>query len=303
MAIGRPTIGALLQAAVGRLGESGSPTPRLDAEVLLAHVLRMDRAGLIAHTNTGVGASQAADFEAAVTRRAGGEPVAYIRGLKEFYGIVFAVDDRVLIPRPETELLVDLALARLGEALTAAPRPAGTPPLRVADVGTGSGAIVVSLAVECRRRGYATEVRFVAGDDAADALGLARENAVGHGVADVIEFAESDLLDELPAGMFDLVLANLPYVPSAVVPQLPIAASFEPRHALDGGPDGLLVIRRLLEQLPRRLAAGGVALVEIGSDQADGMREAIEQRLPGWSVLIHDDLSGQSRVAELRSRA
>ena len=287
---------------MSRLDESGSSTPRLDAEVLLAHALRMDRASLIAHAGTSVGPTQAAEFEAALARRTAGEPVAYIRGLKEFYGIVFAVDERVLIPRPETELLVDLALARLGEALTSAPRAAGTPPLRVADVGTGSGAIVVSLAVECRRRGYAAEVRFVAGEDAADALDLARENAVGHGVADVIEFAESDLLDELPAGMFDLVLANLPYVPSAVVPQLPIAASFEPSPALDGGPDGLTVIRRLLDQLPRRLAAGGVTLLEIGSDQSNGLRAAVEQRLPGWSVLIHDDLSGQPRVAELRSR-
>lgn len=296
----RQTVGALVHAAAERLRTSGSETPRLDAEVLLGHVLRMDRASLLAHAESPVGPAQAAELEAALERRAKGEPVAYIRGVKEFYGIVFAVDPRVLIPRPETEALVEIGLARIVGALTAGPRPAGTPPLAVADVGTGSGAIAISLAFECRRRGYSPEVRILASDASSEALALARENAVGHGVADVVSLAQADLLDELPAGMFDLVLANLPYVPSAAVAQLAVAASFEPRIALDGGPDGLDVIRRLLDQLPRRLADGGTGLLEIGADQVDAIRQEVAERLAGWSVAVHADLGGQPRVAELR---
>jgi release factor glutamine methyltransferase len=294
-------VGQLLLAATERLRRSGSETPRLDAEVLLSHLIGVDRASLIAHVDADVGSASAAAFEAAVSRRVQGEPVAYIRGFKEFYGIVIAVDRRVLIPRPETELLVDLALARIGSRLTSAPRPPGTAELAVADVGTGSGAVAVSLAVECRRRGYAGDVRLLASDTSTDAIQLARENAVGHGVADMIDFAESDLLDELPAGMFDVVCANLPYIPSAVVPQLPVAASFEPRSALDGGPDGLDVVRRLMDQLPRRLGGSGVALVEIGSDQSGAVVAEAGRRLPGWSCDVHADLGGSPRVVELRA--
>src|SRR3972149_4172735 len=165
----------------------------------------------------------------------------------------------------------------------APPRPAGTRPFRVLAVGTGSGAVVVALARTLGRAGYGEAVRFTASDRSQDALALAVENAVSHGVADLIDFRVADLLD--PAievdGPFDLVVANLPYIPSAVLPELPVAASFEPREALDGGPDGLDLVRRLLVDLPRVLVAGGGALLEIGADQGETAGAAAGGRLPG----------------------
>jgi release factor glutamine methyltransferase len=137
------TLGPILEAGIARLRASGSESPRLDAEVLAAHVLGIDRTGVLAHPEMPVGPEEAERFEECVGRREAGEPVAYIRGMKEFYGLAFSVDRRVLIPRPETELLVDLALADVVRRLTGAPRPAGTAPLRVVDVGTGSGAVAI----------------------------------------------------------------------------------------------------------------------------------------------------------------
>jgi release factor glutamine methyltransferase len=307
----RPGIVATtLAAGVERLRRAGSESARLDAELLLGHILRRDRTALIAHPEAPVPEAAAATYEAALVRREAGEPVAYIRGFKEFHGLAFSVDPRALIPRPETELLVDLATAEAMEILTSTPRPAGTPPLRVADVGTGSGAVAVSLAVALRRRRVGDEVDILATDRSAEALQLARENAVGHGVADRIRFVVADLLpaDGEP---LEIVAANLPYVPSAAIPALPIAASFEPRVALDGGLDGLDLVRRLLELLPRVLAGGpgtvvergGVALLEIGSDQADAVATAVAERLPGWPCRVIPDLSGRPRVVRIERPA
>jgi release factor glutamine methyltransferase len=227
--------------------------------------------------------------------------VSYIRGLKEFYGLALSVDERALIPRPETETLVELALDIIAAQLTAAPRSTDARPLLTWDVGTGSGAICVALAVECRRRGYGRDVSFRATDISADALALATENAVAHGVADAIAFATADLADlgDSGADPADLLVANLPYIPSAAVPELPVAASFEPRVALDGGPDGLALVRRLLPQLPLALIAGGVALLEIGADQADAISAAVTMALPAWSATVHEDLAGRPRVVGL----
>jgi len=292
------TVSELLHDAARRLDENGSDTPRLDAEVLLGHVLGVERATLLASPEALVGEGAEETFGSLVDRRLKGEPVSYIRGIKEFYGLAFSVDRRALIPRPETELLVDLALERIGTALTAAPRPPGTPPLEVLDVGTGGGAIAVTLAAEGRRRGWAKDVHIVATDVSTDALGLAVENAVGHGVADAIEFRAADLAEG--GTQADLVVANLPYIPSAVVPTLPVAASFEPVAALDGGSDGLDVTRRLVARLPDLLRDGGVALLEIGSDQADALRSFVADRLQGWEVHIHDDLANRPRAAEIK---
>jgi release factor glutamine methyltransferase len=292
------TVETLLRDAVERLRAAGSETPRLDAEVLLANILGIDRTGVIAHSEAPVGDGAAARFAEAVVRREAGEPVAYVREVKEFMGLAFASDPRALIPRPETERLVELAEQEIGGRLLANPRPAGAPPIRIVDVGTGAGTIAVALAVRLRARGMLDEVTILATDDAPEALDLARENAVGHAVADRIAFREADLIpgDERA---FDLVLANLPYIRTDAIDDLPVAASFEPRHALDGGPDGLDVIRRLLEILPEVLAQRGLALLEIGADQEAGII-AVVAGIPGrWSCVVERDLAGLPRVARV----
>jgi release factor glutamine methyltransferase len=299
------TVRDALEEAIGRLRDSGSESARLDAELLLAHVVSVDRSTILAYPESPLGEEHVAEYRSLVERRASGEPVAYIRGLKEFYGLSFAVDKRALIPRPETERLVEIALARIVDRLTRAARPSGTPPLRILDVGTGSGAVAVALATVLRRRGFAAEIRLEATDSSEEALSLATENAVAHGVADLIVFRGGDLLEGLPVGAapFDVLVANLPYVPSDRVPELPIAARFEPRDALDGGIDGLAVVRRLLPQLPAAVTKDGVALLEIGANQARTFREAVDAELPGWSLEIYGDLSGRPRVAELSRSA
>jgi release factor glutamine methyltransferase len=295
------TVWSLLQGGTNRLRAAASETPRLDAELLLGNALGIDRTGVLAHPDAPVGDGLAAVYEAALARRESGEPVAYIRGVKEFYGLVFTVDPRALIPRPETERLVELAIDRVREALVGTPRGADAPPLRIWDVGTGSGAIAVALTIMLRRRGYGGHFHVVASDVSRDALAVAIENAVGHGVADVIDFATGDLLSVNPPAEVpvDLLLANLPYIPSGTLPDLPVAASFEPSLALDGGADGLDLVRRLLPALPESLAPSGSAFLEIGADQAELITDAAAEALPGWVVLIHPDLSGQPRVAEI----
>ena len=254
---------------------------------------------MLAAPEAAVGENQRAAFDDLVEQRSSGRPVSYLRGLKEFYGIILSVDERALVPRPETEQLVDLALERLTQYLTRDARPAGTPPLQVWDVGTGCGPIAVALAVESRRRGYAPDVRVLATDVSSDALALAIENAVAHGVADVVDLRVADLADLADVPMADLLLANLPYIPTDVVPTLPVAASFEPALALDGGSDGLAVIGRLIDELPRVLSADGAALLEIGADQEPALRDLVAHRLPEWRCTVHLDLAGRPRVAEL----
>jgi release factor glutamine methyltransferase len=295
------TVGELLTSGTARLRRAGSESARLDAELLLGWAVGADRTALIAHSEAPVGADAAAAYERAVVRREAGEPVAYIRGIKEFYGLAFAVDRRALIPRPETELLVGEAEREVAWRLTSAPRPAGTPKVRVVDVGTGSGASA-SARAPLRRRRMLPEVSILAVDCSADALGLARENAVAHALAEEVVFGEADLL---PAAEppFDVIVANLPYIPSAEIDRLPVAASFEPRTALDGGPDGLAVIRRLLAALRSALAPAGTALLEIGFDQGPAVEEAVAG-LPGeWTCRIQADLSGRPRLAHLERSA
>lgn len=292
------TVEELLRSAVERLRSAGSESPRLDAELLLGHAIGADRTTIAAYPEALVGDGQAERFEADLARRERGEPVAYIRGFKEFYGRAFATDARALIPRPETEATVELALEEVIRRLAAAPRPKGTPPLRIVDVGTGAGTIAVGLAVALRRRNAAEEVEILATDISADALALALENAVGQSVADRVVFAEADLFPS-GVGPFDLVLANLPYIPSADVPELPVAASFEPVVALDGGPDGMTIIGRLLERLPDVLAADGLALLEIGSDQEQTVAALAARILPGWPVATELDLASAPRVVRI----
>ncbi len=296
-------VGVLLREGIEQLTASGSGSPRLDAELLLGHAIGVDRTAILAHPDAPVGADAETAYRTNLARRAAGEPVAYIRGLKEFYGLAFTVDPRALIPRPETERLVELAEAEVMHRLAAAARPVGSPPVRVVDVGTGSGAIAIALLVTIRRKGAAAEVTTVATDSSPVALDLARENAVGHAVADNLAFLEADLLPPVIVDPYDIVIANLPYVRSDALPGLPIAASFEPPVALDGGPDGLAEIGRLLERLPEALAPDGVALLEIGADQGEAIVGRVNALLPGWRVSVLPDLAGLPRVARVERPA
>ena len=294
------SVGGLLTEATRQLADVGASSPRLDAEVLLAHVLGIGRTGVLAHPDAPVGDGSASSYQALITRRVAGEPVAYLRGIQEFHGLALAVDGRVLIPRPETEQLVDLGFERIREILTGAPRPAEATEVLVWDVATGSGAVVVALAILLRRRGYLDDVRLLASDISSEALAVAVENAVAHGVADRLELLQGDLLD-VPGRMpVDLLLANLPYVPTDVVATLSPEVRAEPRLALDGGPDGMDVYRRLLAGLPDVLLPGGRALLEMGADQSGLMLAAVAAALPpSWTVVIHHDLAGQPRIAEV----
>ena len=262
----------------------------------MGHAVGVGRTVVLAHPEAPVGADAVRRYRADLERRAAGEPVAYLRGLKEFYGLAFEVDPRALIPRPETERLVELAEAEVMRRLGAA--GGAETPLRIADVGTGSGAIAVALAVGLRRLRALEAVEFLVTDISADALDLAKENAVGHAVADRMTFVEADLV---PAGLgpFDLVLANLPYVRHDAMAVLPRATTFEPAVALDGGADGLEVIGRLLALLPGLLAPDGLALLEIGADQGEAIVELVAVRLEGWRCSVELDLAGLPRVANV----
>ncbi len=291
------TIAPLLSEAIERLRAAGMETPRLDAELLLGHAVGVERTTITAHPDAPVGPGAESTFRAALERRLAGEPVAYIRGIKEFHGLAFTVDARALIPRPETERLVDLAVEEAMQRLALGGRSVGEE-LRVLDVGTGSGAIAIALAAELRRRRVpAEEVAILAVDVSRDALDLARENAVGHGVGDRVRFAAADLVPPDEDRAWEIVVANLPYVRADAMAALPVATSFEPTIALDGGIDGLEVIGRLLDLLPRALADDGVAYLEIGADQGDAIVGLVGARLAGWTCRIEADLAGLPRVA------
>ena len=271
--------------------------------MLLAFATGTDRSTVLAHPTVPIGPEVADRFEQYVARRLSGEPVAYIREMKEFYGLALTVDARALIPRPETEKLVEAALAETMARLTGGRRPTDEP-VRVVDVGTGSGAVAIALAVELRRRRVPLErdVRLLATDVWEDAIQLARENAVAHAVADTVEFRVGRPAAARPPDgrRFDVIAANLPYVRSEAIAGLPVATSFEPRAALDGGPDGLDVIRALLRLLPDNLADDGIALLEIGGDQGEEVVTAVAEALPGWSAAVETDLGGLPRVLRVR---
>jgi release factor glutamine methyltransferase len=290
------TIGDLMAAGIAGLLATGAERPRLDAELLLGWAGGLERTTIVAHPERRVEPGAVARWEAAIKRRELGEPVAYIRGAREFFGLAFRVDARALIPRPETERLVELALTAAEERLAASSGAADREPLRIVDVGTGTGAVAVAVAKTLRDRGLLDRVAFVATDVSAEALALALINLEAHGLEADVRLVEADLL---PAGdpPFDLVLANLPYIPSGDLAGLPVSASFEPAAALDGGSDGLAIIRRLIGRLPEAIRPGGAALLEIGADQAEDVGRAIEAVLAGWSWRVEPDLAGLPRVA------
>lgn len=256
-----------------------SDTPNLDSQVLLAEVLGQPRAWVMAHPEAELNEKQAARLQSQLQRLDSGEPLPYVLGHWEFYGLDFLLSPAVLIPRPETELLVDQALAWL---------QANPSRNRVADVGTGSGCIAVSLAV------HHPDLRVTASDLSTAALETARQNTTRHGVQRQVRLVQADLLAGLK-GPFDLICANPPYIPRNELKKLKVFQR-EPGLALDGGPDGLTLIRRLLAEAPQRLAAGGLLLIEIEATLGKQVLTLARQFLPGARWQILPDLAGRERL-------
>lgn len=278
------TIEAAYQAARQHFS-AVSDSAGLDAHMLLGAVLGVERAYLLAHPQQVLTEAQAAQFSQYVERHAAGEPIAYILGRRAFYDRDFIVTPAVLIPRPETELLLERALATVRRQ----PRAA------VVDVGTGSGALAVTLAA------HHPQALVYAIDISPAALAVARQNAALHGVTERIIFLEGDLLSPLleRGEQVDVVMANLPYIASAAVPTLAVSR-YEPTLALDGGGDGLALVRRLLSALPQVLQPGGLALLEIGADQGDAALKLGRGCCPQVSsAVIHQDYAGLDRILEL----
>jgi release factor glutamine methyltransferase len=275
---------ALIQA-VQTLGNQGVESPRLDAELLLAHVLRVNRASVLTWPERRLTPKQLTAFRDLVERRAAREPLAYIIGRREFFGLDFAVDPRVLIPRPETELLVERALEI---ARGVQPRP------KIADVGAGSGAIAVTLAV------HLPSAVVYALDTSAGALAVVAENAQHHGVADRVCCLKGDLLKPLPE-VVDVLVANLPYVTTAEWEALPPEIrAYEPRPALDGGSDGLTFIRRLFADACHYVRPGGAILVEIGAGQGKAVADLARGTCPEAHVDLWKDYAGLDRLVVAR---
>lgn len=270
------------------LAEGGSEEASLEAELLLAHALNTDRTHLYQRLREALPDDAARAFEALLQRRLAHEPTAYILGRKEFYGLDFDVTPAAIIPRPETETLVELVLEFIGT------RAAGHE-TRVVDVGVGCGAVAVALAVDLPQAG------IIATDVSPEALALARRNAERHQVAERIRFLEGDLLEPLDAPV-DAIAANLPYVRSgdfeAGPPEIRLQ---EPRLGLDGGPDGLRLIERLLGQAPSRLKGGGALFIEIGEEQGDAARALAAESFPQARIEVKRDLSGLDRVLVVRT--
>ena len=281
-----PTLGETLLRISASLDELSIPDARLEAEALLAHTLQMSRVQVLAHPERPLSTEEETAVSEALRRRLSREPLAYITGRREFFGTDFKVNSSVLIPRPETETLVETALKIANEF-------PGGPELSVVDVGTGSGAIAVSLAL------HLPSARMFAVDSSGAALELAQANAEMHGVADRITFLEGDLLSPFNGGV-DLIAANLPYVRTGELSSLAPEVLQEPVEALDGGQDGLDVIRRLMHQAQHVISGDGVILLEMDPRQAEPLRSIGESLFPGAEISIIQDLAGLDRVFMLR---
>jgi len=312
------TIGRLLETAGGYLKDKGSPSARLDAELLLADTLHLERIDLYTQHERPLTPQEVASYRALVARRANREPVAYIRGRAYFRNLCLEVRPGVLIPRPETEELVDLALATLRRRPPWGDLPDRPTPLEIptiADVGTGSGAIALSLAQEAG-------VRVLAVDDSAEALAVAGENARSLSLDGRVVLRRGDLLAGIADAALHMVVSNPPYVRSGDIASLaPDIRLFEPVAALDGGPEGLDVYRRLVPDAARALRPGGTLLLEVGEDQADAVSHMaatagfvlvsvrkdlsrkdrmVEATLPGASMLAPEEL-GEGEARALRA--
>jgi release factor glutamine methyltransferase len=275
------TLGRLLVWTSNFLKDKQADSPRLDAEVLLAHVVGCQRIALYTRFEEVASEEVRQKYRELVKKRVDGCPVAYLVGFKEFYNIKLNVTPAVLIPRPETELLV-LEAIRIA-------KPMSSP--RIVDVGTGSGAIALTLAK------HLPHAKVTAIDISSEALAVAQKNAEQLGLSSKVKFILGDMLKPVAGEMFDLVVSNPPYITSEVVKQLPInVRNFEPHLALDGGATGLEIIERLLTEAKTVLAKGGHLLCEIGFDQGKTVVELVEKVGGYGSVSVMPDPAGLPRL-------
>lgn len=280
------TIGSILTWTRQYFDEKGVDNPRLDAEVLLSHILGKDRIHLYVNFDQPLQPAELATFRAAVKQRAMRIPVAYITGHKEFMGLDFAVTPAVLIPRPDTEILVETALSRLK----------GTESPQLLDIGTGSGAIIISLLVKL------PQAQGMAVDISPDALQVAEKNGMCHNVADRLQFCRGDLLAPAAGREFDAIVTNPPYIPNGEIGQLEPEVRQEPRLALAGGDDGLDFYRRIIDQAGRLLRPTGFIALEVGIHQA---REVAALASSGRELAVADivkDYAGIERVVVLKKK-
>jgi len=291
---GATTLGEALTRAKQALRTSETQSPDLDARVLLAYVVGISPAAVLAYSERELSSDEAARYADLIARRVAGEPVAYLTGHREFMGLDFRTDTRALIPRPETELLVEAALDDIRARLQHDP---ASPPL-VADIGTGSGAIAIAIAALEPRLPciYATDI-------SADALALSRENAARLGVADRVIFLQGDLLDPLPEAV-DVLLGNLPYVAPRDAPVLPPDVRlYEPDVALYSPNEGLQHIRRLLDETRTHLRPGATIILEFGYDQREAIEAMVRAAFPQSQIRVGLDYAGWERFIVVRTSA
>lgn len=286
---GRLTTSPLLSDISTRLA-SVSDTPALDASVLIARIVDKPRSWVMAHPELSLSLEQQNQLNDSLTRLENGEPFPYVLGRWEFFGLEFEVTPDVLIPRPETELLVEKAIAWLQK----------NPNKRnIADIGTGSGAIAVSIAVNV------TDANILATDISAKALAVAKRNAEKHAASERIEFVECDLLPHprplsLRERGVDLICANLPYIPTKTLSKLPVFGR-EPTLALDGGEDGLQLFRKALNEVPSWLAPNALLLLEIEATLGESATQLARQNFPNASITLHQDLTGRDRLLKIQT--
>jgi release factor glutamine methyltransferase len=273
-------------AASGRLEAAGKPDSRIEAEVLVRHALEVERATFYASLDQDLSLGEVTRVDTLVERRLSGEPLPYITGSREFYGLDFVVDERVLIPRPETELLVDKVVEFAGD------EPDGRP-LTVADVGTGSGVIAVALTTQL------PQAKVVAIDVSKAALEVAAINASRHGVDDRVELRVGDLLGPLD-GPVDVIVSNPPYLTDEEMAGLPVELRREPPVSFRGGEDGLSVTSRLIERAPDYLEPRGLLAVEVGHGQATAVMDMAQRAFSTAEVDCYEDLAGVPRVVSVR---
>lgn len=277
-----------MRSATGRLASGGIATPRLDAEIMLRHTLGIDRTQFFLRLPEPVTTDTVAVFNALIARRLAGEPVAYITGTREFMGLSFIVTPDVLIPRPETELLVEWALSTIG----------ADDRVKVVDIGTGSGAIAISVAAHA---GRSAVVSVVGTDISAAALSIAERNRVQIAPWHPVAFVQGSLGAPIHEPV-DLVLANLPYLTPGQIAANP-ALDAEPRKALDGGAGGLDLVDALIRDLPHILTPAGAAGFELSSAQCRPVRSALKKAFPDHDVRIITDLAGRERHVVMRWRS